>query len=76
MGPARRTRGDAGAVRSDPARLMREHFRRLREALLAWTEDRIQPAGMPAWQAFQLAAVDALVTEARRAISGRQCARS
>ncbi|MGA2708994.1 MAG: histidine phosphatase family protein [Steroidobacteraceae bacterium] len=57
------------AVRSDPER-MREHFRRLREALLAWTEDRIQPAGMPAWRAFQDGAVAALVEARRRFADG------
>jgi broad specificity phosphatase PhoE len=58
------------AARSDPE-LMREHFRRLREALLAWTEDRIQPAGMPAWRAFQDAAVAALVEARRRFAEGK-----
>jgi broad specificity phosphatase PhoE len=58
------------AARSDPE-LMREHFRRLREALLAWTEDRIQPAGMPAWRAFQDAAVAALVDARRRFAEGK-----
>ena len=51
-------------TRADPASA-REHFRRLREALLAWTEGRIQPPGMPDWRKFQAAAVDVLV-EARR----------
>jgi broad specificity phosphatase PhoE len=37
----------------------------LREALLAWAENRTQPLGMPVWQAFQEGAVAAL-TEARR----------
>jgi len=57
------------AVCRDP-KLMREHFRRLREALLAWTEDRIQPAGMPAWRAFQNSAVAALVEARRRFADG------
>jgi broad specificity phosphatase PhoE len=52
------------AVRRDPV-VVREHFRILREALLAWAEDRTQPEGMPVWQAFQDAAVAALV-EARQ----------
>lgn len=52
-------------TRDNPASA-REHFRRLREALLAWTEGRIQPAGMPAWQDFQRAAVDVLVQARRR----------
>jgi broad specificity phosphatase PhoE len=42
----------------------RERFRLLRQALLAWTEDRIRSAEMPVWQAFQDAAVATLV-EAR-----------
>jgi broad specificity phosphatase PhoE len=37
----------------------------LKEALLAWTEDRIRPVGMPVWRAFQDGAVSALI-EARR----------
>jgi len=52
------------AARRDPA-VVRDHFRLLRDALLAWAEDRTQPQGMPAWQAFQDGAVVALV-EARR----------
>jgi broad specificity phosphatase PhoE len=28
----------------------RQHFRVLREGLLAWTEGRVQPAGMPSWR--------------------------
>jgi len=52
------------AARRDPV-VVREHFRVLREALLAWAEDRTQPEGMPVWQAFQDGAVAALI-EARR----------
>ena len=52
------------AARRDPL-VVREHFRVLREALLAWTEDRTQPEGMPVWQAFQDSAVGAMV-EARQ----------
>ena len=52
------------AARRDPV-VVREHFRVLREALLAWAEDRTQPEGMPVWQAFQEGAVAALI-EARR----------
>jgi broad specificity phosphatase PhoE len=54
----------AGAARRDPV-VVREHFRVLRDALLAWAEDRTQPQGMPVWQAFQEGAVAALV-EARQ----------
>jgi broad specificity phosphatase PhoE len=59
----------APIARRDEPGLAREHFRRLRAALLAWTEGRIQPAGMPDWRMFQAAAVAALV-EARRRHSG------
>jgi broad specificity phosphatase PhoE len=52
------------AARRDPL-VMREHFRVLREGLLAWAEDRTQPEGMLVWQAFQDGAVAALV-EARQ----------
>jgi broad specificity phosphatase PhoE len=52
------------AAQRDPL-VVREHFRVLREALLAWAQDRTQPEGMPAWQAFQDGAVAALI-EARR----------
>jgi broad specificity phosphatase PhoE len=55
------------AARRDPL-VVREHFRVLREALLAWAEDRTQPEGMPVWQAFQDSAVAALV-EARQRFS-------
>jgi broad specificity phosphatase PhoE len=53
----------ADAARRDPA-VVREHFRTLREALLAWADERIKPVGMPAFGAFQEQAVAALV-EAR-----------
>jgi broad specificity phosphatase PhoE len=52
------------AARRDPV-IVREHFRILREALLAWAEDRTRPEGMPVWQAFQDGAVAAL-REARQ----------
>jgi broad specificity phosphatase PhoE len=52
------------AARRDPL-VVREHFRVLREALLAWAEDRTQPDGMPVWQAFQASAV-ATLAEARQ----------
>jgi len=50
--------------RRDPA-AVRGHFRVLKEALLAWAEDRIQPSGMQAFMAFQAGAV-AAIDEARR----------
>lgn len=52
------------AARRDPV-VVRDHFRVLREALLAWAEDRTEPQGMPAWRAFQDGAVAALI-EARQ----------
>ena len=52
------------AARRDPV-VVREHFRVLREALLAWAEARTRPEGMPVWQAFQDSAVAAVV-EARQ----------
>ena len=54
----------AAAARRDPV-VVREHFRILREALLAWAEDRTSPEGMPPWKAFQDGAVAALI-EARQ----------
>jgi broad specificity phosphatase PhoE len=58
----------AAAVARDAA-VVREHFRLLRDALMAWASDRIQPPGMPAWQAFQDGAVAALI-EARQFVDG------
>ena len=52
------------AARRDPV-VVRDHFRVLREALLAWAEGRTAPQDMPAWPAFQEGAVGALV-EARQ----------
>jgi len=57
------------AARRDPV-VVREHFRVLREALLAWAEDRTKPEGMPVWQAFQDNAVEALVQARRRLPDG------
>jgi broad specificity phosphatase PhoE len=54
---------DPAAALRDPL-IVRERFRVLKQALLAWTEDRILPAGVPLWQTFQDAAV-ATVVEAR-----------
>ena len=53
-----------GAARRDPA-VLREHFRLLREGLLAWAEGRSQPEGMPTFTDFQEGAVAALI-EARQ----------
>jgi broad specificity phosphatase PhoE len=52
------------AARRDPV-VVRDHFRVLREALLAWAEDRTTPEGMPVFKAFQDGAVAALI-EARQ----------
>ncbi len=54
----------AAASHRDAA-AVREHFRVLREALLAWAEDRIQPSGMQTFAAFQAGAV-AAIDETRR----------
>jgi broad specificity phosphatase PhoE len=53
------------AARRDPV-VVRDHFRVLREALLAWAEGRTSPEGMPAWPAFQEGAVAALVQARQR----------
>jgi len=55
----------AAAAQRDPV-VVREHFRQLREALLAWAEDRTQPVGMAAFKAFQEGAVAALVAARQR----------
>jgi broad specificity phosphatase PhoE len=55
----------AAAARRDPF-AVREHFRLLREALLAWAEDRTQPQGMVGFKAFQEGAVAALVAARQR----------
>jgi broad specificity phosphatase PhoE len=57
------------AARRDPL-VVREHFRVLREALLAWAEDRTQPEGMPIWQVFQDDAVAALIAARQRFADG------
>jgi broad specificity phosphatase PhoE len=59
----------AAAARRDPV-VVREHFRLLREALLAWAEDRTQPEGMAAFKAFQEGAVAALVAARQRFTGG------
>jgi broad specificity phosphatase PhoE len=53
------------AARRDPI-VVRDHFRVLREALLAWAEGRTKPEGMPAFPQFQQGAVDALVQARQR----------
>jgi len=60
---------DPAAAKRD-SETVRDHFRLLKKALLAWTEGAIQPAGMPAWQAFQDAAVAAVVEARRRCADG------
>jgi broad specificity phosphatase PhoE len=59
----------AAAERRDPV-VVREHFRVLRQALLAWAEDRTKPEGMPVWQVFQDGAVAALIEARRRVPDG------
>jgi broad specificity phosphatase PhoE len=53
------------AARRDPV-VVREHFRVLREALLAWAEDRTHPEGMPPWREFQDGAVSTLIEGRQR----------
>jgi broad specificity phosphatase PhoE len=53
----------AAAAQRDPV-VVRDHFRLLPQALLAWAEDRAQPEGMADFKAFQEGAVAALI-EAR-----------
>jgi len=48
---------------------VREHFRLLKQALLAWADDRTQPAGMPSFRTFQDGAVAAIV-DARSRFAG------
>lgn len=55
----------SGAARRDPL-VVREHFRLLREALLAWAEDRTRPLGMMPFREFQEGAVAALVAARQR----------
>ncbi len=55
----------ARAAQRDPL-VVREHFRQLKEALLAWAEDRTQPEGMADFKAFQEGAVAALVAARQR----------
>lgn len=59
----------AGAARRDPV-VIREHFRLLREALLAWAEDRTQPTGMMPFKEFQDGAVGALLEARQRYPNG------
>jgi broad specificity phosphatase PhoE len=54
---------DTAAEKRD-SEVVRQRFRILKQALLAWTENRIHPEGMPQWQTFQDTAVASLV-EAR-----------
>jgi broad specificity phosphatase PhoE len=61
-------RDPAAAARDSAA--VREHFRLLKKALLAWAEESSRPAGMPAWREFQRAAVAAVVEARRRFASG------
>jgi broad specificity phosphatase PhoE len=60
---------DPAAERRDPL-IVRERFRLVRQALLAWTEDRLRPVGLPLWRAFQDAAVAVLVEARQRFPNG------
>ncbi len=60
----------AGADRRDPA-MVRDHFRKLREALLAWAAAATEPAGMAAFSRFQTDAVAALIEARSRFPEGR-----
>jgi broad specificity phosphatase PhoE len=60
----------AGREQRDPA-FVRDHFRQLREALLAWADARIRPEGMVAFSRFQEQAVAALVEARSRFPEGR-----
>jgi broad specificity phosphatase PhoE len=53
------------AARRDPV-VIRDHFRVLRDALLAWAEDRTRPEGMPVFKDFQDGAVAALIDARQR----------
>jgi broad specificity phosphatase PhoE len=59
----------AGAARRDPM-VVREHFRLLREALLAWAEDRTRPVDMMPFAKFQDGAVGALIEARQRFADG------
>jgi broad specificity phosphatase PhoE len=61
---------DVSTAKRDPA-LVRDHFRQLREALLAWADERLQPEGMVAFSRFQEQAVAALVEARTRFPEGR-----
>lgn len=60
----------ADAARRDPT-MVREHFRQVREALMAWADERIQPQGMVAFSRFQEQAVAALIEARTRFPEGR-----
>jgi broad specificity phosphatase PhoE len=59
----------AGAARRDPV-VVREHFRLLREALLAWAEARTRPVDMMPFREFQDGAVGALIEARQRFADG------
>jgi len=47
-------------ARASNAEQVRQHFRILREGLIAWMEGRTSPAGMPSFEGFAAGVVDAL----------------
>lgn len=61
---------DPAAALRDP-QVVRERFRILKQALLAWTEERICPAGIPRWRDFQDAAIATLVEARQRFPDGQ-----
>jgi broad specificity phosphatase PhoE len=58
------------AEKRDPS-LVRDHFRQLRAALLAWADEQITPPGMMAFSRFQEQAVAALIEARTRFPEGR-----
>jgi broad specificity phosphatase PhoE len=60
---------DIAAEQRDPE-VVRQRFRVLKQALLAWTADQIQPSGMPDWRSFQKAAVNHLLDARNRFAAG------
>lgn len=60
---------DRRSEERDPQR-MREHFRVLRDALLAWSEGQTVPRGMPSWIDFQQGALSVLDRARERHVDG------
>ena len=62
---------DAARLRPGDPEAYRHHFRRLRRALLGWMDGRLQPRGMPPFEAFRAGVMDALDALRTQAL-GRQ----